>query len=117
MIIADDFLQHAKRLIDPKNTPVEADCRSAVSRAYYSLYHEAKAALMRNNDIIPTHDTHKFVSKTLYSKNKKIGLKYKSFRDDRNNADYCLALSSFNRANSEVIVKEIEKMIQQVKVL
>ena len=39
MIQPSDFISHAKRLVEPESVP-EVDCRSAVSRAYYSLYHE-----------------------------------------------------------------------------
>lgn len=114
MILPRDFLDHAKKLTDPKNIPTEADCRSAVSRAYYSLYHETVDVLTKKNYSIPTKETHKFVSKTLSNLNRNIGRKYRGFRDDRNQADYQLALS-FSQKYSQIKVSQIEKLIQLVK--
>ena len=41
MIDPDQFLKHAENMILPRNSPQEVEFRSAVSRAYYSLFHEA----------------------------------------------------------------------------
>jgi hypothetical protein len=40
----EDFLKQAKRLIN-SNNPSEVEFRSAISRAYYSLYHESMISL------------------------------------------------------------------------
>lgn len=40
MITPDDFLSEAHWLLNQTN-PSESNCRSAISRAYYSLYHES----------------------------------------------------------------------------
>lgn len=47
MIFPSEFLSHAKKLIDPSNNATEIDCRSAISRAYYSLFHEVVVALRK----------------------------------------------------------------------
>jgi hypothetical protein len=44
VIGADDFLSQAKWLLN-KNSASEVDFRSAISRAYYSLYHECFSRL------------------------------------------------------------------------
>lgn len=41
MIQSTDFVNQAKRLIDPTHSPTEVDCRTAVSRAYYFLFHKS----------------------------------------------------------------------------
>lgn len=117
MIRPSDFLNHAKGLTDPKNNPKEVDWRSAISRAYYSLYHETIVALKNKNYNIPRKDTHKSVSLTLSRLDRNVGRKYKAFRDDRNQADYILALTSFTQPNSQIKVIEIEKFIQRIKSL
>ena len=47
MINANDFLSHAQSLIE-KNNAKEVDFRSAISRAYYSLYHESFRFLQKS---------------------------------------------------------------------
>jgi uncharacterized protein (UPF0332 family) len=101
LILPSDFLNHAKRLIDPKNSPTEVDWRSAISRAYYSLFHESVAALQKKNYTIPNTNAHKFVSDTLHTLDRNMGRKYKALRDDRNQADYQLTLTSFNLATAK----------------
>jgi uncharacterized protein (UPF0332 family) len=115
LIPPSDFLNHAKRLTDPKNSPKEVDWRSAISRAYYSLYHETIVVLKNKRYNIPRKDTHKFVSLTLYGLDRNVGRKYKAFRDDRNQADYKLALTSFTQTSSQTKVIEIERFIQRIK--
>lgn len=41
MIQPTDFVNQAKKLIDSSNSPTEVDCRTAVSRAYYFLFHQS----------------------------------------------------------------------------
>ncbi len=40
MILSTDFLLQGRKLIQDVNQPTEVDFRSAISRAYYSLYQE-----------------------------------------------------------------------------
>lgn len=47
MISANDFLSQALSLIN-KNNATEVDFRSAISRAYYSLYHESYRFLQKS---------------------------------------------------------------------
>ena len=48
MIRANEFLRQAKELVG-KNNPSEVDLRTAISRAYYSLYHEALSTIQTNH--------------------------------------------------------------------
>ncbi len=41
MIQPSDFVNQAKKLVNPINSPTEVDCRTAVSRAYYYLFHQS----------------------------------------------------------------------------
>lgn len=45
MIVPEELMNHAKRIIMQENSPQEAEFRSAVSRAYYSVYHEARIGM------------------------------------------------------------------------
>jgi hypothetical protein len=53
VIVAEDFLNQARNLLAAGQTIHETGCRSAVSRAYYSLYHEARNCLeTRRRDLL-----------------------------------------------------------------
>ena len=45
MISPDEFMQQATRLIAAPASPSEVDFRTALSRAYYSLYHQALTSI------------------------------------------------------------------------
>jgi hypothetical protein len=49
MIKAELFLIQANKLIDPSTNPTEVDFRSAISRAYYALYHETYPILEKKH--------------------------------------------------------------------
>ena len=42
MIRPEVFMNHAKKILMQENNPQEVEFRSTVSRAYYSVYHEAR---------------------------------------------------------------------------
>ena len=52
MIRPAEFLDHAERIISSKSGPREVDLRCAVSRAYYSLYHEAYARVLEHKSAL-----------------------------------------------------------------
>ena len=92
MIVASDFLSQAYWLLNQTN-PSESYCRSAISRAYYSLYHEAL-----------THLRDKYKDQVLVTiKSFTVGKRYINPNDHENkikelNADYILELGlSFHR--------------------
>lgn len=45
MIGPDELINHAKQLIMQENNPQEVEFRSAISRAYYAVYHEARIGM------------------------------------------------------------------------
>lgn len=46
MIVPKAFLDHADKITAAGNNPQEVEFRCAVSRAYYSMYHEAYATVL-----------------------------------------------------------------------
>ncbi len=52
MIKPTEFLDHAERIITNENCPQEVEFRCAVSRAYYSLYHEAYAKVFKYKSVL-----------------------------------------------------------------
>ena len=120
MIGPEAFMNHAKKILMQKNDPQEADFRSAVSRAYYSIYHEALKNMFTKHQTAMSNAICKQLDKRnkpydrlkiesldfKYIKNQRINLhqiiptalastldktarnKFRSFRTDRNRADY-----------------------------
>jgi uncharacterized protein (UPF0332 family) len=87
-----EFLTAARRLLQTK---MEADLRSATSRAYYALMHEAKALLLQwGFAILPRENVHTFVRlRFSYAQNvdtKEIGRRLDKLVKWRNAADYQL---------------------------
>ena len=72
----------------------EARWRSAISRAYYAVFHEAKNYLQTrvySNRVFPTKDVHEFVIsefKRLDQTHYKVGIFLERLRLARNKADY-----------------------------
>jgi len=87
---------------------------SGISRAYYSLFHFAKQRLIGKGIAFPTTDVHKGVANELYRLDHNIGRKFKSFRDNRNTADYDLGSSYCNALNSKAIINDISKLIEKI---
>lgn len=109
----DDFLVLATRLSAGAG---EAELRSAVSRAYYGLFHSARQLLDECDVICPeSAEAHDKIAKCL--QNSEIpnvaaaGSKLHSFRTTRNHADYRLSDARFQNvkfiAVQMAIVREI----------
>jgi hypothetical protein len=123
MITPDGFLFQAKNLLKNNNEyPPEVDFKSAISRAYYSLYYEAYARLKRryknrlvsvvldwlgenksyNDRLVRELDEkhliglginfHSLISQVLSDIRYELGQDFKYFRTQRDYADYELSL-------------------------
>jgi uncharacterized protein (UPF0332 family) len=89
---ADDFLLLAKRLA---NGSTEAEWRSAVSRAYYAVFHIGREFMQSLGFRVPRDDrAHKYLSWRLSNSgnpaSKEAGFDLDSLRAQRNEADYDL---------------------------
>jgi uncharacterized protein (UPF0332 family) len=141
----EKFLNLAKRMISSSSIP-EEDCRSAISRAYYSLYHNAlKTAITKysldlirniervekrpltrsernklnalNPEFLKSYNFHRILPKMFLSINERpLSNMFMDFREKRNKADYDLKLD-FNHSDATTIVSSIESLINQVKSL
>jgi uncharacterized protein (UPF0332 family) len=99
-----DFLSFAMTL---HNSDDEAARRSAVSRAYYGLFHQVKEIFVAANIRLKhNHEDHSTmthylgVSKVLDAKY--IGEKLKDLRAERNEADYDLQKAKFGKKQCEI---------------
>lgn len=129
VVTPHDFLVQAKRLVSPQNHPSEIDCRSGVSRAYYSLFHEAcnvlelRGLYARPKEELgglyarPKDKPHQEVKNLLLRFYGQMGLDYDSYRDDRVKADYNLTSTFYNQIDSEIKVNDMEDLIRRVKTL
>lgn len=145
MITCDKFLNCAKRLLRNRSVR-EEDSRSAISRAYYSLYH--RTLLTTKNrysfDLIQTIEKHKkrrltpterrqlssldpdFLKKMNFHQLLPLALSkmgertkavsFKNYRDLRNQADYDLR-KNFGKRDAITLVNSIETLFNQVAVL
>ena len=110
-----DFLTHAKKLV-ANNSANELDCRSAVSRAYYSLFHEASNFLeARGRYRRVIRGAHEKVKNVLFDIDPIVGMEFDTHKDSRHDADYNLRASVFTLQNSCIVVNEIETFISAVK--
>ncbi len=141
MIQPNDFLNQANRLVG-SNAP-EVDLRTSISRAYYSLYHEALIHLKNHpsrvlqnaiarqiasrgeipdmNKISAWDETylkrvtmHRAIKDAVLALDPSEGLKYDAFKDSRVDADYKLNLS-FKYNDVSQLVNQIAKFITIVK--
>ncbi|HLE75248.1 MAG TPA: hypothetical protein VI864_04295 [Candidatus Bathyarchaeia archaeon] len=145
MITPDKFLQFAKRIMSVKAAS-EEECRSAVSRAYYSLYHETLQILVTkysldligniqkvkkktlsgseraklnslDPDFLKQFNLHQIVFDTLVGMNyQAVAMTYKNYRIQRNQADYDLKMN-FLYNDADAMVKNIEVLVGAVKSL
>jgi uncharacterized protein (UPF0332 family) len=145
MITADKFLDCAKKIVSNSSIP-EEECRTAIGRAYYSLYHQTLAVvvsrhslkLIRNiernfkrhlkqfeknqlNSLDPAFlmkcNLHKILPFTLTDINEPVlATAFKNFRDKRNQADYELKLT-FTYSDANTIVGSIDGLASQIKSL
>jgi hypothetical protein len=143
LITPDKFLQLAKRIVSNSAAP-EEEARTAISRAYYSLYHEtfeimkskysidliknikketkrklSYQEMSRLNSLDPAflrrYNFHKIIPYTLYDLKKQlIADKFKNFRIARNDADYTLT-NNIACSDAKVVVTNIESLVIVVK--
>lgn len=145
LIAEDGFLIYAKKIIGQKKIPIpEEECRTAISRAYYSLYHTTGSILKKKYSFqlikeirksyprkrinlaklnlldkkhLRSFNLHKMFTLTLHDLGfKTIAFRFKDFRIKRNQADYDLDLN-FNATYSRIIVNEIEKLMARIRQL
>jgi hypothetical protein len=97
-----------------------ADCRSAISRAYYAAFNVA-AALLRANGfpILENHTSHEQVRRHLLGSNNAgvmgVGSQLGDLRGMRNKADYKLALSAVEDVRAaQVVVTTAGKHIRDL---
>ena len=145
MITPDKFLQLAKRIISsPKISEEEA--RTAISRAYYSLYHETLELMVKKysldliaeiekewgkkltiqertqlNALDPNFlsriNFHRVLPNVIRKMQKPIiATIFINYRDKRNQADYDLKLSPAH-SDATTIVSNIDRFIGVVKAL
>ncbi len=106
------FLTVAQELAAPAE-PVElqqARLRSAISRAYYAVFWEARRTIWRiNRTTLPRENAHRELIQTfeqsVYRDPKSIGANIRRLRDDRTAADY---------ATREESLQNVTRKTQQV---
>lgn len=121
-MIGKDFLTFAKTIHNHKD---EAARRSAVSRAYYALFHHIKSIV---DSVVPSRPKRKlgaeeherYIKYLQYSELEDaiyVGDKLKDLREERNDADYDLKLTKFDKntcvllcAMAESLCNEIDKI-------
>ena len=125
----EEFLKQSDFLLSLKYE--EVNCRSAVSRAYYALYHEAKNYLEGNHNRIYKEieqkaikekgklkpNYHLVVADVLARLNKGYRFDFIGFRDKRTEADYYLNNSFLTQQDAKDTIDEINKFIVKVKSL
>jgi uncharacterized protein (UPF0332 family) len=140
MITEDKFLDYAKRIMSQQGIR-EEESRTAIGRAYYSLYHVTGSVLRKKysfqliKEIQKAYSKKRIDSRRLNRLEKRylrffnlhkifyltlldlgyraIAFEFKNFRSKRNDADYDLDLN-FNEAQSRVIVNGIDKLVSKV---
>ena len=145
LITPDKFLKFAKRIVSNSNIS-EEESRSAISRAYYSLYHETLTKIVNKYsfDLIKNVERdwgrhlkwyektqlnsldpkllrkcnfHKVLPNTLHDiKENILAMNFKNFRDKRNQADYDLKLN-FTHTDADTVVNNIDGLVKQVRTL
>jgi uncharacterized protein (UPF0332 family) len=145
VITPNKFLQYAKTIVSNPTAP-EEESRSAVSRAYYSLYHEALDTMLTkysldlikniekewkrplnakekyqlnslDPDFLKRINFHRVLPETLRDLKKPIiANKFLNFRDKRNQADYDLK-TNLSGSDANIIVSNIDSFVILVKTL
>lgn len=141
LITAQKFLDFAKRILSKKSAP-EEELRSAVSRAYYSLFHETGdrirkryshaliKRLRRGRRLNPTErmllnrldpkflrkfNLHRAYPDVLIDLGfRPLAISLKQSRISRNQADYDLG-RNFNRKDTTIIVNSMDRLISQIR--
>ena len=109
-----DFLEVADTL---KDSPQEAERRTAVSRAYYSVFHFIKNYLKEHRIHVPYPEHDPLVRYIKNSGIEKADMLYQMLADlkeERNRADYRLDLSGeFNEFKCTLLYLKAQKAIQE----
>jgi hypothetical protein len=123
MISPDDLISLAERLAAADR---EVEGRSAVSRAYYGAFHEAKRLIEHECGVVlpPGGEAHRKLQLCLDRSDAslldEIARRLQSLRDDRNRADYQLADSRFadpvNVQTQLKVAKEVMAMSKEAGV-
>ena len=109
-----DFLRVADNLKDSSD---EAERRIAVSRAYYSVFNCIKAYLVQNRIHIPS-DASRHVQLTRYFWNsgikeaEQLSRTIDDLRTDRNEADYDMDSTRFNKNTCILLFLKAQKAIE-----
>ena len=141
MITGDKFIKYAKRIVSSSSIS-EEEARSAISRAYYSLYHQTLAVAIKKYSLslikkVEKHNRkrlrryersqlnsmdsrflrkcnfHKILPDTLFDINPILAFSFKNFRDQRNQADYDLKMT-FTHGDADTIVNNIDVVLNQI---
>ncbi|MGA2386964.1 MAG: hypothetical protein ABSG33_10585 [Candidatus Bathyarchaeia archaeon] len=145
MITPDRFLLLAKRMVSNPGIP-EEEARSAISRAYYSLYHETLQLVIKkysldlireierqygrqltiqeraklnslDPDFLCRINFHRILPVVMRNMQKPIiASKFMNFREKRNQADYDLKLTTA-QSDAITIVTNIDKFVVVVKTM
>jgi uncharacterized protein (UPF0332 family) len=111
-----DFLTFAKTLYALDD---EAARRTSISRAYYALYHHVRECLVSLGIPITT-EPKEHQRMVRYLKNsgiddaKYVGEQMNDIREKRNNADYKLSDSSFNKNTCDLYCSKAETLFDQL---
>lgn len=111
-----DFLTFAKTLYALDN---EAARRTSVSRAYYALYHHVRERLILSGIPVTTKpEEHQKMARYLKNSGiddaKYVGEQMNDIREKRNNADYELNDSSFNKNTCALYCVKAESLFKQL---
>jgi len=139
MITEDKFLELAKKIMRQKIIQ-EEESRTAIGRAYYSLYHVTGSVLQKKYSLqlikeiqkayprkidqrrlnrldkqyLRSFNLHRIFYMTLFDLgHDTIAFQFKDFRSKRNDADYDLNLN-FTEDQSRVIVHQIGNLVSKI---
>ncbi len=121
-IIEEDFLLFAKEVL---SNPLDAEfnCRNAISRAYYAIYHAASkkthcangkpfSSLCSHEQLIQKYVGH-HGSTTRDREIREIGLAFRKLRNDRIISEYALN-QTISRINAECIILETVSSLKRL---
>jgi uncharacterized protein (UPF0332 family) len=118
VVTPKDFLNHAKKLLDVNQNPNpgEIDFRSAISRAYYSLFHETSDFLHSRGKFTRTgRGDHSKIRAVLDDIDPGVAFEYGDYIVARQQSDYELSQTVFNLTYATTKVEHIESFISIVK--
>lgn len=109
---AEKKIEAAKRLFE------EGFLDDAISRAYYAVFHAARAVLLKEGITANTHEAVKTMFGLYLIKpgkiDKKYGRKLSQLKDERENGDYDIYVS-FEKEDAQQAIKEAEEFLEEMK--